>query len=228
MSWKSTLILTSALFLTMLVAGSGSAYISYKIGEEALKGVTQPDANSEHSLKKDRVLGEHKGLKLISEKEILIKVYNLTQGQKKSDRTARPKNAEKSQQSFDGKKKLANNRAFIPIKDEAGGVSMEIVEAGQNGNYLLLHVTLINKGSKAVRFLYSFLDVRDDRGIALSAIADGLPGELPPNGEKFSGTLRIPTVLLDRSQKISLTLTDYPEQNLELKLKDIPTIDIDR
>ena len=70
--------------------------------------------------------------------------------------------------------------------------------------------------------------MRDDRGRALSAIADGLPGELPANGEKFSGTLRIPTVLLDRSQKISLTLTDYPEQNLELKLKDIPTIGVDR
>ena len=53
----------------MLVAGGGSAYIGYQMGEEALKGVTQPDANSDQSLKKDRVIGKYKGLKLISERE---------------------------------------------------------------------------------------------------------------------------------------------------------------
>lgn len=101
---------------------------------------------------------------------------------------------------------------------------MEIVEAQTQGNSLLLNVSLRNEGATAVRFLYSFLDVRDDRGRALSAISDGLPGELPANGQNFSGTLKIPTVLLDNTQKISLTLTDYPDQRLELKLKDIPVL----
>lgn len=224
MSWKSTLILTSALFLTMLVAGSGSAYISYKMGEEALKGVTQPDVNSDRSLQKERVLGQHKGLKLIDEREILVKVYNLTHGKRKPNSTVNPKDREQSQQPNTPNQKSDGEKAFTPIKDEAEGVSLEVVEAQQQGNSFLLNVTLINKSSKAVRFLYSFLDVRDDRGRALSAISEGLPGEIPANGEKFNGTLRIPTVLLDSSQKISLTLTDYPEQKLELKLKDIPVI----
>ena len=216
MSWKSTLILTSAIFLTMLVAGSGSAYLSYRMGEEALKGVTQPDVSSDQSLKKEKIVGNYKGLKLISEREILVNVYNLTHGTKKSYNSA--KKAEKSKQLIDSQQ----NHAFVPIRDQADGVSMEVVKSQQQGNSLLLDVTLRNEGSKAVRFLYSFLDVRDDRGRALSAISDGLPGELPANGEKFSGTLRIPTVLLDNAQKISVTLTDYPEQKLELKLKDIP------
>ena len=220
MSWKSTLILTSALFLTMLVAGSGSAYISYRIGEEALKGVTQPDVSSDRSLKKEKIVGNYRGLQLIREREILVNVYNLTHGTKKFKNTSDKKSKKKSEQLINFKQ----NKAFVPIIDKADGVSMEIIQAQQSGNSLLLDVTLKNEGSKAVRFLYSFLDVRDDRGRALSAISDGLPGELPANGKKFHGTLRIPTVLLDNAQKISVTLTDYPEQKLELKLKDIPVI----
>ena len=202
----------------MLVAGSGSAYISYRMGEEALKGVTQPDVSSDQSLNKEKILGNYKGLKLISEREILVNVYNITHGTKKFKNTSQRKSAETSEQLIN----FNQNNPFVPIRDEADGVSMEIVEAQQQGNSLLLNVILRNEGSKAVRFLYSFLDVRDDRGRALSAISDGLPGELPANGEKFRGTLRIPTVLLDNAQKISVTLTDYPEQKLELKLKDIP------
>ena len=218
MSWKSTLILTSALFLTMLVAGSGSAYLSYRMGEEALKGVTQPDVSSDLDLKKEKIVGNYKGLKLISEREILVNVYNITRGTKKFKNTSRSKSRKKSEQLTHSEQQ----KAFVPIKDKANGVSMEIVETKHQGNSLLLNVTLKNEGSKAVRFLYSFLDVRDDRGRALSAISDGLPGELPANGKKFNGTLRIPTILLDNAQKISVTLTDYPEQKLELKLKDIP------
>ena len=216
MSWKSTLILTSALFLTMLVAGSGSAYLSYRLGEEALKGVTQPDVNSDQNLQKEKIVGNYKGSKLVSEREILVDVYNLTHGAKKFKNTS--KNAAKSKQLID----FEPNNPFVPIRARADGVSMEVVQSQQQGNSLLLDVTLKNEGSKAVRFLYSFLDVRDDRGRALSAISDGLPGELPANGKEFRGTLRIPTVLLDNAQKISVTLTDYPEQKLELKLKDIP------
>ena len=218
MSWKSTLILTSALFLTMLVAGSSSAYLSYRMGEEALKGVTQPDINSDRGLNKEKIVGNYRGLKLISEREILVNVYNLTYGTKKFKNTSRSKSTKKSEQLTNFKQ----NHNFTPIRDRADGVSMEIVQAQQEGNSLLLNVTLKNEGSQAVRFLYSFLDVRDDRGRALSAISDGLPGELPANGKKFNGTLRIPTILLDDAQKISVTLTDYPEQKLELKLKDIP------
>lgn len=205
----------------MLVAGGGSAYIGYQMGEEALKGVTQPDVNSNQRLKKDRVIGNYKGLKLISEREVLVDVYNLTQKNTKFNNTPPEKKTAKSKQLINFKQPQ-DTTPFVPIRDEADGVSMEIVEAKQQGNSLLLNVTIRNEGSKSVRFLYSFLDVRDDRGRALSAISDGLPGELPANGEEFRGTLRIPTVVLDNAQKISVTLTDYPEQKLELKLKDIP------
>jgi hypothetical protein len=79
-----------------------------------------------------------------------------------------------------------------------------------------------NKGNESIRFLYSFLDISDDKGRTLSAITEGLPAELPAKGSVFKGTISIPTALLDDVKQISLSLTDYPAQKLKLQLSDIP------
>ncbi len=79
-----------------------------------------------------------------------------------------------------------------------------------------------NKGKNSVRFLYSFLDVSDDKGRTLSASTDGLPSELPNNSPTYTGTISIPTALLDDVKSISLSLTDYPAQQLKLEVSDIP------
>jgi len=49
-----------------------------------------------------------------------------------------------------------------------------------------------------------------------------LPGELPPDGQEYSGTVSIPAALIENAQKLSLTLTDYPDQRLQLKMSEIP------
>lgn len=79
-----------------------------------------------------------------------------------------------------------------------------------------------NKGKDSVRFLYSFLDVSDDKGRTLSASTEDLPSELPANGPSVSGTVSIPTALLDNVKRISLALTDYPAQKLRLEVSNIP------
>jgi hypothetical protein len=79
-----------------------------------------------------------------------------------------------------------------------------------------------NQSPKTVKFLYSFLNVTDNQGRPLSATADDLPGELPPNGETFEGTVSIPTALLNNAKEISLNLTDYPNQQVQLKVSGIP------
>jgi len=66
------------------------------------------------------------------------------------------------------------------------------------------------------------LDVTDDKGRTLSASTEGLPAELPANGPTFSGTVSIPTPLLDDVKRISLALTDYPDQKLKLEVPNIP------
>jgi hypothetical protein len=70
--------------------------------------------------------------------------------------------------------------------------------------------------------LYSFLDVTDDKGRTLSAITEGLPAELTATGTTATGTISIPTSLLDDVKNVSLSLTDYPAQKLKLQVADIP------
>ena len=72
--------LTLLLFLMMLSGGIASSYIGYFMGREALKVVTQPEINSEGSGKNQEPLGgEHKGLKIIKEQDILTKVSKVMQ-----------------------------------------------------------------------------------------------------------------------------------------------------
>ena len=76
MKMRVNLWLTTVLFLMMLIAGVGSAYIGYFMGREALKVVTQPEVNSDNNLNQKPLGGKYKGLKLIKEKDVLVNVYN--------------------------------------------------------------------------------------------------------------------------------------------------------
>ena len=84
MKIRVNLWLTVLLFLMMLLAGAASSYIGYFIGAEALKVVTQPEVNSrDKTLNQKPLGGKHKGLKIIKEEDILRKVYNLVNDQKR-------------------------------------------------------------------------------------------------------------------------------------------------
>ena len=219
MKLRVTLLMVFVILLMMFGAGGASAYIGYLMGREALKAVTQPDTDSEQTIDPKKPLGgSHKGLTIIEEKTVLINVY---------DRIHQKKSAANEKQSLvdrESQQKQQNSikpEAF-PVKHQSGGVTMEIAQAKREGNTVTLNVNLKNESTEAVRFLYSFLDVRDEQNRPLSAIADGLPGEIPPNGKVFQGRLMIPVILLDDSRQVSLTLKDYPEQKLKLELTSIP------
>ena len=96
----------------------------------------------------------------------------------------------------------------------------------KSARYLVVDLMIIfimdNKSEDSVRFLYSFLDVTDDKGRTLSASTEGLPSELASNGQTHYGTVSIPTALLDDVKQISLALTDYPAQKLRLEVSNIP------
>jgi uncharacterized membrane protein len=79
---KPTFWLTLILFAMMILAGIASSYVGYFMGTEALKVVTQPDVNSQDIAdNQEHIGGEHKGLKIIAEKDILVKVYNYIHAQ---------------------------------------------------------------------------------------------------------------------------------------------------
>ena len=217
---RVTLWLTLALFLMMICAGAASSYLGYIMGQEALKAVTQPEVNSD----RQRPLGgDYKGLKIINEKEILVKVYNRIHGKNRQSKLEQSSSAGRVN-LVDDEPQSKSVDANFPISYQSQGVTLEVSNAEVRDSSLLLGLNLKNESEQSVRFLYGFLDVRDDRGRPLSAIIEGLPGKIPANSQNFQGTLRIPRVLLDGAKTVSLTLTDYPEQNLELKLQQIPIL----
>lgn len=203
-----------------------SASWGYTLGREALKGITQPDVRPTNNLSGSKGNGNRReDLVILKEKDILKIVKARIEGRDgdKAKGTAdTPKAAKPAEKKKPAEQVASKSTAKLPVTAKDGGVTMEISSARQRGSSLLLEVSMKNEGSQSVRFLYSFLNVTDDQGRALSASAEDLPGELPPNGETFYGTVSIPTALLDNAKALSLSLTDYPNQKLQLKIAGIP------
>lgn len=252
MKFNSTVALTLILLAMMLGAGFVSAMWGFSLGHEALKGVTQPDVRPTKKLTNNQeVEPGGKEVALLSERDILVNVHAYIHDQdkekdsntdtsdsesKSQTQTQKPEESatENQQSELDDESSASDvfntETSFtssglnqnLPLKSQDRGVTLEVRSANIQGGSLLLDVSLMNEGDNPVRFLYSFLNVTDDKGRALSAITEGLPGELPSNGEEFSGTVSIPTALLDDAKALSLTLTDYPDQKLKLKMSEIP------
>ncbi|MEB3827804.1 hypothetical protein [Phormidium sp. CCY1219] len=230
MKLNPTIVLTFLLLSMMLIAGGTSARWGLTLGTQALKEVTQPDirpttANAGDS--NSSKIEEGKGIKLLEEKKIVEQVKAIREGKVPPPAEAKPQ--PKAQAESQGTTANADSEAKEEKKDDRfpmasadGDVNLEVGGVKKQNGSLELEVTLKNSGSRSVQFLYSFLNVTDDRGRSLSATTEGLPGELPPNDRAYSGTVTIPTALLENAQKLSLTLTDYPDRQLQLELSDIP------
>ena len=220
----TTVLLTFSFLTVMLTAGSVSGYFAFNMGHKALKGFQRPDINPSKKLvgtpKTDQ---PGKGLTLVKERDVIVRFYNHTHDTKKGKRETEKKQEEKKDSVIETPKTDTEDvMAKFPLKAEDGEVTMEVVTARLEGEAFLLELTLKNDGRKAVGVLYSFLDGRDDQDRPLSAITEGLPKELPANGEVFSGKVTIPKALLNDVKEILLTLTDYPEQRLQLRIIKIP------
>lgn len=226
MKLNSTVTLTLVLLILMLGAGYGSAIWGFTVGLEALKGVNQPDVRPTNKIKlRKKKSAAQKAVVMLKEEDILINVRARIEGKGKKVKPEKPQpeNQSSTQQSSSQKQMVVEiTQPGFPLIDKKQGVTLEVLSARFSGGALLLKVNFKNEGNKTVRFLSSFLDVTDDRGRALSANTEGLPWELPPNGKIFSGSVSISTALLNDVNKLSLTLTDYPEQQLRLQMLDIP------
>lgn len=219
---KTTLLLTLTFFSLMLSASVASAYVGYLMGREALKVVTQPDIQSEARVRGKKPVGNHKGLNLIAEQEILTEVYNRTHPEQQKNQEEDQSQTTESADLIEFAPKAVNITNFTPLTTQFQGVTLMVSNALYEADSLLLELQLKNENSHSVRFLYSFIDIRADRHLPLSAIPEGLPSELPADSQNYRGKLRIPSALLENSKKISLTLTDYPEREIKLQLNNIP------
>lgn len=229
MKLNYTVVLTVTLLTLMLGAGYMSAVWGFALGHSALKSVAQPDARPTTKLKVRKATSpQQKAVVMLKEEDILATVKRRIEGKGKN---AKPKKPQAPSKKLSSKETPADktrspeeyaSQPGFPITSRNQGVTLEVLSARYFGGALLMKVNFKNEGSRAVRFLYSFLDVTDDQGRPLSASTEGLPGELPPNGETFSGTVSIPAALLKDVNKLSMTLTDYPNQQLRLQMPEIP------
>lgn len=224
MKLNTTVALTLVLLVLMLGAGFVSGMWGFALGHEALKGVNPPDTRPSAKAKnyKDTPAGT-KPLIFLKEADIIksvrvrIQTYQKRGKVDNNDKETRTKTISNVEST-----PSPAAEAGFPIVSSDRGVTLEIRSVRRQDTSLLLDVSLKNEGSEAVKFLYSFLDVSDNQGRPLSASAEGLPGDLPPNGESFTGTVSVPTSVLEDAKQLSLTLTDYPDQQLRLQATGIP------
>ena len=206
-----------------------SAFLGFNLGSSALKGINTPDGRPATKFASSKTNNSQAaGVSLLKEQDILKIVKARIEGKTKA---AKSENLEEDEETGNSKQKPEEKPPEVaqekpqqgfPVSAQSEGVTLSVQSARYSGGDLLLKVNMQNKGKDSVRFLYSFLDVTDDKGRTLSASTEGLPTELPVNGPTFSGTVSIPTASLDEVKKISLALTDYPAQKLKLEISDIP------
>jgi hypothetical protein len=230
-----TVALTLILLFLMVAAGFVSAAWGYAIGREALKGITQPDVRPSTSLSDASGVPRREEVTILQEADILADVKAQMEGNARTTSSASSlasqANVTMTSTSPSPPSEMlvtanAPGKASdgLPIMAQDQGVMLEVRSVRQQEESLVLDVSLTNRGSQAVKFLYSFINVTDNQGRSFSANTDGLPGELLPNSELFTGTISIPMALLDDSNNLTLSLTDYPEQRLQLQLSDIPIV----
>lgn len=225
MRLNSTVALTLILLSMMFGAGIISAALGFNIGREALKGITQPDSSPTSTMvnRQPGTTGKT-SVPILEEEEILKRVDTYIEGEganESQDQSFQPYQ-EPSKQAIAESKEPTISLPGFPIATQDRGVTLEISAAHQQQDNLELDVKIRNDSSQMVRFLYSLLNITDDRGRSLTATTSGLPSQVPANQEEFSGKVSVPVALLDDAQHLSMKLTDYPDEELNLQVSGIP------
>ncbi|HIK54466.1 MAG TPA: hypothetical protein IGS37_04815 [Synechococcales cyanobacterium M55_K2018_004] len=202
----------------MMGAGFVSASLGYALGREALKGITQPDLRPTAVGEANKKKAAHQAMMIVPEEKILADVQARISGKPASPAAVAPVAPSPTPQV------TPPSNGNFPISSEVQGVTLQVLNAQKQGDVLLLNVSLQNSSNTPVKFLYSSLSLTDNQGKMFNANTEGLPGELPPGGEVFAGTISIPLALLAGSETLSLTLMDYPDQQLKFELSGIPVV----
>ncbi len=222
--------LTLGLLSFMLAVGLGSGIVGFIFGQAALRGITQPALNPFLNTADALKQRPQQGVTLAKERDLIAKVKAQTSGvgkkknkpQSKASPTVKPSPKVDPKSSEQSPQSTSSSPKSFPLKAQDQGMNLEVRSVVREEDSLVLNVALTNQGSQSLKFLYSFLDITDDNGDVLFAETRGLPSQLPPKSETYIGTIRISDVLDGRVDKISLKLTDYPNQSLKLEVSDIP------
>jgi hypothetical protein len=219
--------LTLGLLAGVLTLGILSAVMGFLFGHESLKGVTQPDMNPFVGTANPQRQYPRQGTYLLKESDILAKVERETKNISKPDEPKKPaQSTDKKEQS---KTKTATStstptpapKTSLPITVQSQGMRLDVRSLTVDGDGMTLDVTMQNGSAKEVQFLYDFLDISDDQSLFLSTEVKGLPTKFAAKSESFSGVIKIFGASADSIKWLSLSLADYPDQKIELKIPKI-------
>ncbi|MGB3493016.1 MAG: hypothetical protein WBA57_09835 [Elainellaceae cyanobacterium] len=244
MKLDPTLALVMALLTLMVGATTASALWGFKLGRKALGGITQPElrpnqlreaglgSGATTASGSTPVKNESGDIVLLSEADLIANAQARISGQPVpvrpvSETVANSASADEQLESdeaaeSDSDVTFVNYQNSFPFLAEDDAVLLSVSSVQEQGDSLRVSVSLQNTGDTPVEFLYSLMDVSDNRGSPLSISTNDLPQTIPPNGEEFNGTVLIPAILLDRAESISIRLANYPEQDIELAISGIP------
>ncbi|URR35057.1 hypothetical protein NBE99_10465 [Thermosynechococcus sp. HN-54] len=198
-----------------------TALMGYHLGRDSLRGVSQPVMNPilGSAVNADSpAQGERSPI--LDEAEIIAqtkaRIAEMTQGSGEREIVPAPTTASEPQTAEPAAPQT------LPIVAEDKGVRLEISHVDTIGQDLALHVSLKNDSSQGVQFIYTFLEIKNDKGSLLSALTEGLPTELPPGSDLVKGTILIPKSLLGDTKTLTLRLASYPNQDVQLQAANIP------
>lgn len=209
----------------MLIVGSVCGAVGYVFARQSLKGITQPATNPFLKDSDDLDRRPRQGADFLNEKDLIAKVKSQTSGANTAKEKQKTAPKPKKPKFSDTKKKAKSQPKSLPIKVNNQGMSFEVKSLNREDDTLILNVALQNSSSETIQFVYTFLDITDDQGQALFSEIRGLPTEFKPKGEIFFGTIKILDVPPDTVEKVSISLNDYPDQNVKLDIQNIPVLD---
>lgn len=213
---------TFLIFMTLVLAiGGSTGLVGFIFGREALRGVSQPIVNPILSTSMGE--GNRGRQSFLKEEDIITQAKKLT-GVNETTSPPKPEQPSPSPKPAESKNEPEKTPtlAQFPIMGEDQGIRLEISSASTEGDELVLQVSLKNDSSQGVQFLYTFLEVTNDKGESLSALTNGLPTELPAGSDVATGTINISQALLENAKAINLKLSNYPNQDVELHVPGIP------
>ena len=199
------------------VSGAGG----YLFGRQSLRGVTQPLLNPFLNSAQDPEQAPRQGADFLDENEILARIRAQTSGVEQPQTTTPTEtpDAGNNEDAADA------TQVSLPVKVENQGVQLEVRSITKTDSNWVLNVALQNQGEQATQFLYSFIDLVDDQGRDLPTETRGLPSELVPQSDIYVGTIQVLEVPRSDAKSLTLTLTDYPQQSITLKVANIPIED---
>lgn len=232
-SLASLQVLPTITLLSLMAAiGVVTAIIGYTFGQNSLKGTTQPVVNPIFGVGGGTAQagGAPQEPAFRRESDILKEVKAITGGLSRSSPDTSPSPSGSPSGRPSGSPTTSPSGSPSPSPSAATGLPREakannVIFAVRSSQWqagdLILNVSLQNTGKRSIQFLYTFLEITDDRGRPLTAETRGLPTELKAESGEASGTITIPAPSIDGAKSISLKLSDYPNQSVTLTIPNI-------